>query len=676
MFYKSCAVPKALPVILLLCGWITCSRAQPEPMHWGSIPRYDLLMSRYDKDTSASAVILCDYANLSVEPVMNEYRVVFYRQVRIKIFNKAGYSSGNIEIILNRKQNEEIHDIRAHSVTLSPNQRDSIIKELNPQDILSRDINDNYSKVVFAVPGIQEGSVIEFSYKIYSNDLFNYHTWIFQYNIPVLWSELRAELTGVYNYMVLFHNISDSLTINQKTDGYKIVPAVPILANTLHAPVRIHSIQARYVMKDIPALEQEPFITCMDDYRKEIRFQLYSITKPYTDAVNIIRTWKELVELLNDNDQFGKWLLKESDLKSMLKGVHRKWSPEKERMKLVYDYVKSHFRWNGTFRILAGQQPDEMIRIGGGNSAEINLLLVQAMRAAGLKADPVLLSTRAHGKIQKDFPILNQFNHVICVVRLDTLSYLLDATDPFRPYNVLAPEDLNYTGMIISGNTYRWIEIRNTDPSKRNSLLTLRLDSMGNVMGNLIITETGHFANNGRIEITNSGRAKYASSLLNFLSIDVRIDSSEVDHLAEIDLPLKISIVFSGKNLLKQITHNDVIYFDATLLNVFSENPFKPRYRNYPVDFNYPYEDVSTLVVEIPEGYAIDEVPEEEHIIVPDSSAEFIFKVSNTTEVFQIMSDFRLKKTIFPPKEYVDLRTLFDVMVRKNSEHVIAIRDE
>ncbi len=476
--------------------------------------------------------------------------------------------------------------------------------------------------------------------------------------------------------MVLFHNISDSLTINQKTDGYKIAPAVPILANTLHAPVRIHSIQARYVMKDIPALEQEPFITCMDDYRKEIRFQLYSITRPYTDAVNIIRSWKELVELLTNNEQFGKWQVKESDWKFMLKGVYRKLSPDKERMKLVYDYVRSHFRWNGSFRILTAQKPDEMIRKGGGNSAEINLLLVQAMRTAGLKADPVLLSTRAHGKIQKEIPILNQFNHVICLVRIDTVSYLLDATDPFRPYNILAPEDLNCTGMVLTGSAFKWVEIRNIEPSKRNSLLTLRMDSMGNVVGNLIITETGHFANNGRTELANSGQSKFASSLLNFLSLDVRIDSSEVDNLAEIDLPFKISIVFSGKNLLKQITHNDVIYFDATLLNVFRENPFKPRFRNYPVDFNYPYEDVSTLVVEIPEGYAIDEVPEEEHIIVPDSSAEFIFKVSNTTEVFQVMSDFRLKKTIFPPEEYVDLRTLFDVMVRKNSEHVIAIRDE
>ena len=667
---------RLLAVILVFILLESNAMAQTDPMKWGKFSSLDFSSKGLANDSLAKAVVLCDYGNLSVEPLQNDFRVVFYRHVRIRILSKAGYDKANVAIYLNKEVLEEVTDIRAHSITPDGLGHDTVITELRDADILRKQETNTLDKVVFAIPAVQVGSVIEYSYKLISSDFFNYRTWVFQQDVPVLWSELRVELSGIYNYQVLFHNIPDSLFINQKTYGFSIIQPETIPNSLRHESIRIKTTFARYVMKDIPALLPEPFITCMDDYQAEIRFQLMSITKPFAETENIARSWDELARLLSEDQNFGHWLNGDGELRRLpVSDVKRITSP-KERMNYLYNYVCNSFRWNGEYHLLAGQPVTDMLRSRSGNSVEINLLLLKLMQMAGLKADPVLISTRKHGKVQKSHPLLSQFNHVICQVTTDSATFLLDATARYLPCNLLAADDLNYFGLDLSGRNCKWIDIPQPAASKRNSLLILRIDSTGNLAGNLLLSSTGHYASRIREEIGNDGQEKYVQSLLGFLSLDINVDSSLINNLGQLDKPLKLVVFFSATHVLKYLTKNDVIYFDAQIFNAYRENPLKPAHRNYPVDFNYPFEDASTLVVEIPEGYAIEETPQPEHVMMPDSSAEFTFKLASNMEVFQVKSELKCRKSLFMPGEYADLKALFDAMVQKNSEHIIAIRDE
>jgi hypothetical protein len=44
-------------------------------------------------------------------------------------------------------------------------------------------------------------------------------SWKFQRVLPVLWSEYRVQLSGIYNHVAVLHNVTDSLRINQKMEG-------------------------------------------------------------------------------------------------------------------------------------------------------------------------------------------------------------------------------------------------------------------------------------------------------------------------------------------------------------------------------------------------------------------------------------------------------------------------
>src|SRR5689334_6496539 len=81
---------------LLLIFLVTCARTaysqQPEPFKFGKLEMKDLTMRTYDKDTSASAVVLGDYGKSYF--VLSNYaglQLIFERHTRIKILKKSGY---------------------------------------------------------------------------------------------------------------------------------------------------------------------------------------------------------------------------------------------------------------------------------------------------------------------------------------------------------------------------------------------------------------------------------------------------------------------------------------------------------------------------------------------------------------------------------------------------------
>ena len=81
---------KKILYVLLLNLILFNVNAQKAPIKFGSVTLADLQMSRYDKDTSAAAVILCDYG------FYNSGNYEFTRTLRIKILKNVSTSRSTI----------------------------------------------------------------------------------------------------------------------------------------------------------------------------------------------------------------------------------------------------------------------------------------------------------------------------------------------------------------------------------------------------------------------------------------------------------------------------------------------------------------------------------------------------------------------------------------------------
>src|SRR5262245_3137359 len=83
----------------LLVGSVLFCLAQKAPIKFGDIPMEDIKMTLYEKDSSASAVILADYGESTM--AYSEERgfyLKFERITRIKILKKEGLDWGDFII--------------------------------------------------------------------------------------------------------------------------------------------------------------------------------------------------------------------------------------------------------------------------------------------------------------------------------------------------------------------------------------------------------------------------------------------------------------------------------------------------------------------------------------------------------------------------------------------------
>lgn len=165
-------------------------------------------------DSNAGAVIIADAG--STYFVGNErgwLNSVYKKKIRIKVMNKSALDVANVRIELYEKEGdaENIEGITATTYNLD----NGVVAatKLDKTNIFTEKYDRNHTEVKFALPSVIAGSIIEYSYTIKSNFLFNIPSWEFQnINYPTLWSEYNVSIPGLLTYMSLrqgFHRFEE-----------------------------------------------------------------------------------------------------------------------------------------------------------------------------------------------------------------------------------------------------------------------------------------------------------------------------------------------------------------------------------------------------------------------------------------------------------------------------------
>ena len=92
-----------------------------------------------------------------------------------------------------------------------------------------------------------------------------------------------------------------------------------------------------------------------------------------------------------------------------------------------------------------------------GSNTEINLILINLLRDAGIKAYPLLVSTKDNGEVNTLYPFLQQFNDTMAFVALDDKNYTLNAADKYNPAYLVPYDVLNTQGFLVDENNSWWV---------------------------------------------------------------------------------------------------------------------------------------------------------------------------------------------------------------------------
>ncbi|WP_161599439.1 transglutaminase domain-containing protein [Hymenobacter nivis] len=658
-------------------GESAIAHAQNEPIKFGQIDAKDLTAAPFMADSAAGAVVLCDYGRSHLVGYRDGFRVVFERVTRVKILKKSGYDAATVEIPLYHRDGdqEQITNLRGFTYNLVGGQVQKTKLDATGVFLEKRSPRVNVRR--FTLPSVREGAVVEYAYTLSSDYLFNFQNWVFQGPYPVRWSEYRTSIPVFYKYKIIYQGPqpgpldqpsvgSTSLVVDRQSIS---MGGGPSGSYAITAPTEQH----QWVLKNVPPLREEAYTTARTDYEARLDFQLLGEQWPEQQYRDLADSWTKINARLLADENFGQQLERGGFLKEQMGALAAQHPDPAARAAAVRQAIMATVRYNGTNQYATEANLRKAYDAHSGSSADVNLLLIAALRQAGLPAQPVLLSTRSHGRVSQAYPLLDKFNYVVALVPdADGKDLLVDATDPALPCGTLPERCLNQTGRLIAPGPGaadgRWVDLR---PSQRHvhfRQARLTLDAQGGLAGQVHEEYAGYAGADARGELAQLGDKKYAAQLARqhaaWALAPIAVGARE-----EVHKPLALDYAFT--RAADDGAPAGTLYLSPLREFLDGQNPFTQEDRNFPVDFGAPQEETLLVALALPAGYELAETPKPAVVDLPDDGGRFVYQVTSLGGTVQLASRLALRKPVYSAAEYAHLREFYRLMLEKQAEKLV-----
>lgn len=595
-------------------------------------------------DPEATAAVLVDEGSSAYN---QEYNLISFNHIRMKILKPEGLKYGNVTVRYYTENDfEYLSEISAVTINIDENgQRHEYPVER--KNIYFKKINNNFGEMSFAFPQLKVGSIIEYKYNSTMKHYEGLRDWNFQSNLPVYLSSyiLRPAPNLEFTYLVQRSGNYPVDIKQDKTDG-----------------------AVYFEMKNIPGLGEEPFMDAREDYIQKIHFQITKIAG-IAGAQKYMSSWNQVAQELSSDSEYGGQLRANvpEEGKAFLASLGS--LNEIDKLRAIYNYVRRTFNWNNYI----GRYPDPGVKTLWskkiGNSAAINLALVNMLQEVKIESYPLLVSDRGNGRINTKTPFISQFNNTYAVAVINGVSYYLDATDMFTPAHITPYNILNTTALLIKGKTGVLTEI--TEEKHRYTdliLVTSNLSDDGNISGRVQIASK-EYARSTRYKTYAANKKDYIESVLKREVANIEIDSLEIENLNDDTLSLEQNFTYRG-NIQNT---GDYSFLITNLFSGFNTNPFLSDKRFSNINFGHKRMLVYNYQVHLPKNMEIDELPKSLKIINQDKTISFARELFYSKEANQLVVRMRLEhgKSLYSVDEYGDLKEFYKKMTDLVNEQVV-----
>lgn len=619
----------------------------------------ELAMKSYAVDPEANGVVLYKRGNYTVDEVDGYIRLIKEIHGKIKVLDAKNFEYSTFEIPYYREKN-----VREKVTQLKAITHNGAVKEyVGDNAIFDTDETVNWSNIKFTFPNVQNGSILEYTYRIETPYFFNFGSWEFQSEMPVLYSELHTEIPGNFSYnRTLFGTFP--LAINHA----EIKKACFVL-NGFAVPGDCES--ATYAMKNLPAFKKEDYMLSQKNYIPRMKYELIEMVDLTGSKSTYTNTWEDVDKKFKYDKDLGRQLKYADFFKEQLPASLFSIPDDLERAKAIYYYFQKNMFWNNENRILSDIRVKDAFEDKKGNSSEINLGLINALEAAGLDVKIMLIATRNQPLPTKQYPVLTDFNYAIVSLNINTTIYLLDATDKYTPFGVLPFRDLNMEGRVMDfkKESY-WAPI---NPFKKNLHyvnMQLTADASGRFLGKVNEVSTGYISVEKRKEYNEFSKEEIIKRKQS-KNEGLNITNLEIQNEKDLEQPYKETYDIS---LFEQVVGDKLFVFPFLMQTYFSENPFKKEKRQYPIEFGFPVTNNYLISIDVTDQYEIVQIPKSRLLKLPNNDGEMSIVYDKSENKLNIRLSVKLENYTFSPEAYKTLRAFFTELIKIQSEEPIQLK--
>lgn len=183
--------------------------------------------------------------------------------------------------------------------------------------------------------------------------------------------------------------------------------------------------------------------------------------------------------LFMDLSSRADFMLKFNEKFELPKEYHNKILSLRDRetkLARIFDLVRRHFyarSYDTLFLTKSNQSFNSLWSQRVATPTEINFMLIKVLQIYGFDAVPLLVSSNNYSKPNINFPVISDFNRVICCVYEGDKTIPLDASLRYGEFPMIAPDVLQRWAFSITIDKPRWIFIDDTKTDYRNQVILL-----------------------------------------------------------------------------------------------------------------------------------------------------------------------------------------------------------
>lgn len=629
---------------------------------YGKVTQYEMSMTECPGDSEAEALVIYDFGKYYFRGLDNKgFRLFMEIRKKVKILKQAGIDYATIEIpyyIGDSNEREYIQDFEATTY----NFEDGTLKKskFDQGKMFEEKISNDTRVKKIALPDVREGSVIEYKYTIETPYFFNMRRWFFQSKIPVLNSSLEYRAIPYYEYTY----------ITRGTNQFDEAKVEAPLADFHFAGLTYKEKVYTFRMINLPAFRDEEYISSDKDYMVSISFQLSRSYSPYNGVKrDYMSTWPDMCNEFLKDPNFGKYIKdSEKEAKKILPTLDIEDKTPLEKAKIITQYVRSMYSWDEFNGKYTSEKLSTFLKQKKGNDAEMNLFLVGLLKTAGIDAEPVVLSTRGNGVITKTFPFQQFLNYVVVRATIDNQTYFIDTTEPLRYFDELPSRCINVEGLIVKKDSEEWVNIVQKELSVVDKKFNIKVLPDENLLDVDISYE---LAGQDAYIYRNlyNGKEDDLKEFFRKKNNINEMDSLTISNYKELDKPFNFS--FSTKIAFERTP--DKLFIHPFCNLSISDNYFKQEKRTLPIDLIYLEAVKYESIIEIPEGYKVDYLPE---ALKHDGRIMTInYKAQVDGNKIYVNADFKFTSNMYDPKDYIRLKNTFSILIKRFSDMVVLIKE-
>ncbi|NNV56076.1 DUF3857 domain-containing protein [Limnovirga soli] len=634
-----------LTIVLFICS--IPGKAQLKLPAFGDVSAAELQMKECDFEQDAPAMFLIneERAEITFNESTGYSKIIYDRRVRLKIFKQSGFAYASISIPYSAKNKiSKITEIDAYWYELDAN--NNVVKHhIDKKDILQdkAEGKNGMNALRFTFPGLKTGAVIEYAYTKIRKYASTPEPWLFQDLIPTRLSvcTVVAPLSTKINTHFVVNSAVEEDTITSKSVAKEMV-------------------LKRYYLHNLPSFKMEPLMSSIKDNLQRVEFAVNFRRGFFSSMVSDPKiAWNMYnMGLLYSANFGGQFTTNIKGTEKALDSI-KKMPATTAKINAVFELVKKQVKWDKEQTLFA-EDINESWASKSGNSAEINITLINLLKKVNVPCYPLLISTRENGKIDMNFPSLGQFNGVDVLVLDSTENYVLDATQEYINYTIPPMNIINRSCYIIDNTENRFVTIADIRPLISTTVnIEGTIDSTG-VLHALAALSYKDYAKAERMEeekeIDDKKKQEREKDFISLELADIIIDSTQKKNADNPAEPFLHQLYFHSA-----LTNTgDLFFINPFTFSMFHKNPFTDSTRNSDIDFGSNQHFSNYLHFSMPDNFVLDELPRNKILRMADSSIVFTREIFKGNNELVVRNNFDLNNAIFAKEDYMAIKDFFE----------------